>query len=176
MSYSYYASAAPTRSLETLLEDVDPCSDSNVYRTADTTAANDVHQSASAKFLDSFSDSAVQSFPALHVNRAARTGTIIGVVQLILPPHTFKQRNGRPGFVQSIIVVDFHAQRLNADVWRYKIVLWNEQAKNLSVELNCTYRFNHFKLKPVKGNCEYPGQDEYEVHLTSISTITEVLP
>ena len=99
MSYSYYASAAPTRSLETLLEDVDPCSDSNVYRTADTTAAavDSLIHSASTKFLDSHSDPGVQSVSALHGNRAARTGTIIGVVQLILPLHTFKHRNGRPG-------------------------------------------------------------------------------
>ena len=176
MNYSYYAEDAQSQSLEALLENVGSCSNSKAYRPADTAVGSGAHQSASAKFLDSLSDSAIQSFPPLHVNRAARTGTIIGVVQLILPPHTFKQRNGRPGFVQSIIVVDFHAQRLNADVWRYKIVFWNEQAKNLSVELNRTYRFNHFKLKSVKGNCEYPGQDEYEVHLTSISTITEVLP
>ena len=139
MSYSYYASAAPTRSLETLLEDVDPCSDSNVYRTADTTAVDSLIHSASTKFLDSHSDPGVQSFSALHGNRATRTGTIIGVVQLILPLHTFKHRNGRSGFVQSLIVVDTHAQRLNSDVWRYKIVVWNEQAKNLNVELNCMY-------------------------------------
>ena len=85
MSYSYYAADAPTQSLEALLEDVGSCSNSKVYRAADTTAGNAVHRSASAKFLDSLSDPAVQSFPALHVNRAARTGTIIGIVQLILP-------------------------------------------------------------------------------------------
>ena len=172
MSYSYYT---PTRNLDALLDDVASCSDSTVYRAADTTAAVDsLLHSASTKFIESHSDPGVQSFSALPGNRAARTGTIIGVVQLLLPLHTFKHRNGRAGFVQSFIVVDKHAQRLNSDVWRYKIVAWNEQAKNLNVELNRTYRFNHFKMKPVKGNCDYPGQDEHELHLTSISTITEV--
>ena len=173
MSYSYYT---PTRSLETLLDDVPSCSDSTVYRAAETAAAVDsLLHSASTKFMDSRSDSNVQTFSALPGNRAARTGTVIGDVQLILPLHTFKHRNGRPGFVQSFIVVDKHAQQLNSDVWRYKIVAWNEQAKNLNIEMNRTYRFNHFKMKPVKGNCDYPGQDEHELHLTSISTVTEVM-
>ena len=54
---------------------------------------------------------------------------ITGVVRLILPRHMLTQRNGRPGFVQTFIVVDSFAQRLNSDVWRFKIVVWNEQAK-----------------------------------------------
>ena len=49
-----------------------------------------------------------------------------------------------------------------------------EQAKNLIVETNHVYRFEHFKVKPAKGNCSYPGQDNYEIHLTPISTIVEV--
>ena len=71
--------------------------------------------------------------------------------------------------VQSIIVIDPLAKRLNSDVWRYKIVVWGEQAKNLNVEVGRTYRFEHFKMKPVKGNCDYPGQDKFAIHLTPIS-------
>ena len=111
MSYSYYT---PTQSLETLLDDVPSCSDSNVYRASDTAAAVDsLLHSASTKFIDSRSNPSVQTFSALPGNRAARTGTIIGEVELILPLHTLKHRNGRPGFVQSFIVVDSYAQRLN---------------------------------------------------------------
>ena len=158
MSYSYYASDAPARSLESVLEDDAPCSGSNVYQIADTTAGGGLLREASKKFMNLQSNPEFQTFSALHGNRAARTGTITGVVRLILPQHTFTQRNGRPGFVQSFIVVDSYAQRLNSDVWRFKIVVWNEQAKNLNIELNRVYRFDHFKMKPVKGNCEYPGQ------------------
>ena len=73
--------------------------------------------------------------------------------------------------VQSFIVVDPLAKRLNSDVWRYKIVAWDDQAKNLNIETSRTYRFEHFKMKPTKWNSDYPGQDKLEVHLTSISTI-----
>ena len=65
-------------------------------------------------------------------------------------------------------------KRLNSDVWRYKIVAWNEQAKNLNVETNRVYRFDHVKMNPMKGYSKYPGQGDYEVHLTQTSTITEV--
>ena len=172
MSYSYYTTP---RSLDTLLDDADLCSDSNNYRTAETAAAVDnLLHSVSSKFAESQTDPGVQTFSALHGNRAAKTGTATGVVQLLLPIRTFKHRTGRTGFVRSFIVVDEHAQQLNADVWRYKFVAWNEQAKTLNVELNHTYRFSHFKMKPVKGNCDYPGQDEHELHLTPISTIDEV--
>ena len=91
-----------------------------------------------------------------------------------MPLHSFVQRNGLPGTVQSFIVVDALAKRLNSDVWRYKIVAWDEQAKNLNIETNRVYRFEHFKMKPAKGNCNYPGQDKYEIHLTPISTIVDV--
>ena len=96
---------------------------------------------------------------------------ITGVVRLILSPHSFVRRNGATGMVQSFIVVDSLAKRQNSDVWRYKIVAWDDQAKNLTVETGRTYRFEHFKMKPTKWNSGYPGQDNIEVHLTSISTI-----
>ena len=114
------------------------------------------------------------TFSVLHSNPAAQTGVITGAVRLILPCCTFTQRNGRPGFVQTFIIVDTLAQRLNSEVWRYKIVAWNEQAKNLNIELNHVYRFAHFKMKSVKGNSYYPGQVDLAVHLTAFSTITEV--
>ena len=91
-----------------------------------------------------------------------------------MTPHTFVRRNGMPSAVQSIIVVDTLAKSLNSDVWRYKIVAWDEQVKTLCVETNRVYRFEHFKMKLAKGNCDYPGQDAYDIHLTPISTIVEV--
>ena len=114
------------------------------------------------------------NFSVLHTNPTKQNGLLTGVVRLILPPHLFVQRNGVPGMVQSFIVVDSSAKRLNSDVWRYKIVAWNDQAKNLNIETNRVYHFEHFKMKPAKGNCNYPGQDNYEIHLTPISTIFEV--
>ena len=169
MSYSYFANEAPTRSLESILEDVAPCSTSNVYQNMTPNPGDRILHEASQSF-----NAHTNNFSALHSNPAIQTGIITGVVRLILPPHSFTQRNGKPGNVQSFIVVDTFAQRLNSDVWRYKIVAWNEQAKNLNIETNHMYRFDHFKMKPVKGNSKYPGQDDYEAHLTSISTITEV--
>ena len=174
MSYSYFASDEMARRLESNTEDDDPCSGSNVYQNAVTTTGEHILHEASKSYMKSQSNPDIRTFSALHANPAVQTGTITGAVRLILPRHTFTQRNGRPGFVQTFIVVDSFAQRLNSDVWRFKIVVWNEQAKNLNIELNRVYQFDHFKMKPVKGNCEYPGQDDYEVHLTSISTITEV--
>ena len=107
-------------------------------------------------------------------NSARQNGVITGAVRLILPPHSFTRRNWATGTVQSFIVVDTLAKRLNSDVWRYKIVAWDEQAKNLNIETNRVYRFDHFKMKPMKGNSSYHGQDGYEMHLTALSTITEV--
>ena len=107
-------------------------------------------------------------------NSARQNGVITGAVRLILPPHSFTRRNGATSTVQSFIVVDTLAKRLNSDVWRYKIVAWDEQAKNLNIETNRVYRFEHFKMKPAKGNSSYPDQDSYEVHLTPISTIVDV--
>ena len=129
MSYSYYATAAPARSLEAILKDDAACSDSSVYRTADTSAVDNLLHAASKKFIDSHSTADAQTFLALHGNRAVQTGMITGIVRLILPRHTFTQRNGRPGFVQTFIIVNLLAERLNSDVWRFKIVVWNEQAK-----------------------------------------------
>ena len=48
---------------------------------------------------------------------------ITGVVRLVLEPQSFARRNGDVGIVQSIIVIDPLAKRLNSDVWRYKIVV-----------------------------------------------------
>ena len=148
MSYSYFASDELARSLESNTEDDDVCSGSNVYQNAVTSAGERVLREASKSFQ---SNPDVRTFSALHSNPAAQTGMITGVVQLILPCHTFAQRNGKPGFVQMFIVVDTLAQKLNSDVWRFKIVVWNEQAKYLNIELNRVYRFDHFKMKPVKG-------------------------
>ena len=57
-----------------------------------------------------------ETFSTIHSNVAAQTGVITGVVQLILPCRAFKQRNGRSGFVQTLIIVDTLAQRLNSEV------------------------------------------------------------
>ena len=112
--------------------------------------------------------------PTIFANPALQNGVLTGVVRLIMSPHLFIQRNGLPGTVTSFIIVDTLAKRLNSDVWRYKIVAWDEQAKNLNIETNRVYRFEHFKMKPAKGNCNYPGQDNYEIHLSPISTIVDV--
>ena len=71
----------------------------------------------------------VRNFSALDSNPAAQTHMVTCIVRLILPCRTLAQRNGWPGFVQTFIVVDTFAQRLNSDVWCYKIVARNEQAK-----------------------------------------------
>ena len=169
MSYSYFVGDELARHLESNTEDDDPCSTSNVYQNVAPIPGDRTLHEASQSFT-----ALNNTFSALHGNPAMQTGVITGVVHLILPPHSFTQWNGTPGFVQSFIVVDTFAQRLNSGVWRYKIVVWNEQANNLNIEMNRVYRFDHFKMKPVKGNSSYPGQDNYEVHLSSISTITEV--
>ena len=41
--------------------------------------------------------------------------------------------------------------------------------------MNRVYRFEHFKMKPKSGLGRYPGQDDYDVHLTTRSTITKCL-
>ena len=110
-------------------------------------------------FTGSQSNPGVRTFSVLHSNPAAQTGMITGAARLILPCHTFTQWNGRPGFVQTFIVVNTLAQRLSSAVCRFKIVAWNKQAKKLNFELNHVYRNDHFKMKSVKGNSGYPGQD-----------------
>ena len=169
MSYSYYGNDELLRSLETNVDDDDAVHScegrTNIY----TTAGYQLIHEASKCFT-----APNNTFSVLHSNPAAKTGVVTGAVRLILPCRTFTQRNGRPGFVQTFIVVDSLAQRLNSAVWRYKIIVWNEQAKNLNIEMNRVYRFDHFKMKSVKGNSSYPGQDDYKVHLTALSTITKV--
>ena len=199
INYPYFGSELPNQSLESFLEDVNPCSTSNVYQNSGAEphnsirvyqnktpssgegsqhVPNHVYQNKSPIAGNTISDDAAPSFfaqndkfSALHSNPAKQNGVITGVVRLILEPHSFVRRNGTAGMVQSIIVVDPLAKRLNSDVWRYKIVAWNEQAKNLNIEVGRTYRFEHFKMKSTKWNCGYPGQDKFEVHLTPISTI-----
>ena len=172
MSYSHFASDAPARRLESIIKDDDPCSGSNVYQNIDTTTGD--FMKASKSYMKSQSSPVFQTFSALQGNPAVQTGTITGVVQLILPCHMFTQWNGRPGFVQTFIVVNTLAQTLYSDVWCYNIVAWNDQAKNLNIEMNRVYRFAHFKMKSVKENSDHPGQGDYAVHLTALSTITEV--
>ena len=77
---------------------------------------------ASKSFIGSQSNPGVRTFSALHSNQPAQTGMITGVVWLILPCRMFLQRNGKSGFVQMFIVVDTLEQRLNSEVWSYKIV------------------------------------------------------
>ena len=154
------------RRLESNIEDaISSVRPQNVYQ-------NTGHVSGD-RILHDASQSIFSGSP-LHANPAKKNGVITGTVRLILPSHSFTRINGTTGTVQTFIVVDTFAKRMNSDVWRYKIVAWNEQAKNLSVERGRTYRFEHFKMKPAKGNFSYPGQDNYEVHLSSISTIVDV--
>ena len=110
------------------------------------------------------------TFSALHSNPTAETGVLTGLVSLILPPKSYTRRDGTSGCVQTFIVEDILGRRLNSDVWRYKIIAWGEQAINLNVETNRVYRFEHFKMKPKSGLGRYPGQDDYDVHLTTRST------
>ena len=197
MNYSYFGGELPNQTLESLLEDVNPCPP--VYQNSDTELRKSsrvyqnkspssgercqyvpkcIHQKRASIAGNTISDDEMSSFStqtnkfsALHANPAKKNGVITAVVKLILEPHAFTTRNGDDGVVQSIIVIDPLAKRLNSEVWRYKIVVWNEQVKNLNVEVGRTYRFEHFKMKPSKWNCGYPGQDKFEVHLTPISTI-----
>ena len=185
MSYSYFANELPNQSLESILEDEKSCPSSIVYQNSVSSSGegglhdpNHVYQNKIPIAGDTIIHDASQSFFAqndkfssLHSNSAKQNGVITGVVRLILEPHSFVRRNGTAGMVQSFIVVDPLAKRLNSEVWRYKIVVWGDQAKNLNVEVGRTYRFEHFKMKSTKWNCGYPGQDKFEVHLTPISTI-----
>ena len=183
MNYPYFDEEL-ARHLESKPEDMDSCSTSTVFQNSSPTSgervlrdATHVYQNTVPSSGDRILRKATQSFygsSTLHSNPAMRNGIITGSVGLILPLHSFARKNGTTGTVQSFIVVDTLAKRLNSDVWRYKIVAWDEQAKNLSVEQGRTYRFEHFKMKPRKGNISYPGQDNYEVQLTPISTIVDV--
>ena len=170
MSYSYYSTNVTLQSLENILdEEKMDAHTSNVYQNNAPVPGDQIICDATQSFFDNNNN-----FSRLHVNSARQNGVLTGVVRLIMTPHTFVRWNGMPGAVQSIIVVDTLAKSLNSDVWRYKIVAWDEQVKNLSVETNRVYRFEHFKMKLAKGNCDYPGQDAYDIHLTPISTIVEV--
>ena len=167
------------RRLESNIEDaISSVRPQNVYQNVATLsgerATTHVYQN---KALISGNRDTTQSFfspSVLHSNPAKRNGVITGTVRLIFPSHSFTRKNGTTGTIRTFVVADTLAKRMNSDVWRYKIVAWDEQAKNLSVEQGRTYRFEHFKMKPAKGNNSYPGQDNYEVHLSSISTIVDV--
>ena len=170
MSYLYYSTNVPAQSLENILDEgkMDTHT-ANVYQNAPPVTGDWILCDATRSIFDNISN-----FSKLRVNSARQNGVLTGVVRLIMRPHTFVRQNGDTGTVQSIIVVDTLAKSLNSEVWRYKVVVWNEQAKNLTIETNRVYRFEHFKMKLAKGNCNYPGQDTYEIHLTPISTIVEV--
>jgi hypothetical protein len=152
--------------LETNIEDdISPVRPQNVYQNKTPSSGDRVLHDTTQSF---FSPS------TLHSNPAKQNGVITGVVRLILPSNSFARKNGATGTVQSFIVVDTLAKRLKSDVWRYKFVVWDEQSKNLPVEKGRTYRFEHFKMQPRNGSFSYPGQDDYEVHLTLNSTIVDV--
>ena len=170
MSFSYYSTNVPAQSLENMLDEgkMDTRT-ANVYQNGPPVPGDQILSDATRSIFDN-----IDNFSKLRVNSARQNGVLTGVVRLIMPPHTFVRQNGDTGTVQSIIVVDTLAKSLNSEVWRYKVVVWNEQAKNLTIETNRVYRFEHFKMKLAKGNCNYPGQDAYEIHLTPISTIVEV--
>ena len=170
MSYSYYSTNVPAQSLENILDEGKmDAHTSNVYQNNAPVPGDRILCDATRSIFGTISN-----YSKLRVNSARQNGVLTGVVRLIMPPHTFVRKNGDTGTVQSIIVVDTLAKSLNSEVWRYKIVIWDEQAKNLTIETNRVYRFEHFKMKLAKGNCNYPGQDTYEIHLTPISTIVEV--
>ena len=170
MSFSYYSTNVPAQDLENLLDDEKTdMRTANVYQNEPPVTGDQILIDATQSIFDN-----IDNFSKMRINSARQNGVLIGVVRLIMPPHTFVRQNGDTGTVQSIIVVDTLAKSLNSEVWRYKIVIWDEQAKNLTIETNRVYRFEHFKMKLAKGNCNYPGQDTYEIHLTPISTIVEV--
>ena len=139
MNYPYYDELA--RHLESKPEDMSSCSTSNVYQNTGHTSgerdATHVYQNVvplSGEHILHNATKNIFSGVPLHANPAMQNGVITGVVRLILPSHSFTRKNGTNGAVQAFIVVDTLAKRMNSAVWRYKIVAWDEQAKNLSVE------------------------------------------
>ena len=144
-------------------EEISPVRSQNVYQ-------NKTPSSGDRDTTQSF----LRVSSTLHSNPAKQIDVITGVVRVILSSNSFVRKNGTTGTVQSFIVVDTLAKRMKSDVWRYKFVAWDEQAKNLSVEQGRTYRFEHMIRQLRKGKFSYPGQDDYEVHLTPKSTIVDV--
>ena len=112
----------------------------NSYQNAVAAARDCVLRKVSKTFIRSQSKQNIRTFSAGSINWHDNWCYTVMVLW-----HTFTQRNGKPGFVQMFIVVDTLSQKLNSDVWRYKIVAWNEQAKNLNIEFNHVFRFAHFK-------------------------------
>jgi hypothetical protein len=148
--------------------------ESNIEEEISSVRSQNVYQNKTPSSGDRDTTQSFYGSSTLHSNPAKQIDVITGVVRVILSSYSFVRKNGTTGTVQSFVVVDTLAKNLKSDVWRYKFVAWDEQAKNLPVEQGRTYRFEHMIRQLRTGNFSYPGQDDYEAHLTPKSTIVDV--
>ena len=94
--------------------------------------------------------------------QAIQNGLLDGVMSILLPLCSFTYPNGDAGLVEIFIVLDELAKRLGSPIWHNKLTSWNEQAENLNVSANRTYRFSKYKLKLSVSKTAYPGQDVFD--------------
>ena len=120
------------------------------------------------------SDDLVQTNLGIYFPQAVRNGSLNGVVSVILPSRLFLYPNGDAGLLQNFVVLDELAKKLGSSIWRYNITAWNEQAENLNVMTNRTYRFYKYKLKLSVSKTAYPGKSVFDIHLTPYSSIVEL--
>ena len=92
---------------------------------------------------------------------------------ILFAPVQFKIKSGGFGLVQSFVIVDMLARSLDQDVWRFKITAWNSDVSKLMIEVGKCYTISHCKIKPTNNSTNYPGQADYELHMTRTSKITE---
>ena len=58
-----------------------------------------------------------------------------------------------------------------SSAWQYKITAWKEEAENLNVETSRMYHFSPCELKLDTAKKSYPGQANFDVHLSSVTEI-----
>ena len=103
----------------------------------------------------------------LNNKKSLQSRTVDRAVSVIFPSHSFTYPDDSIGLVQSFIMLDKLAKRPGASTWCYKIMVWYEQADNLNVEINRTYRFTQCKLKLTMVKTSFVAQVEFDVHLSS---------
>jgi hypothetical protein len=135
------------RRLEANIEEcIAPVQPQNVYQNKAPSSGDRVLHGTTQSFFS--------PLPLYTQSLQNKNAVITGVVRLILSSYSFVRKDGTPGAVQSVLVVDTLAKRLKSDVYRYKFVVWDEQAKYVPVEKGRTYRFEHFKRQQWSGSLD----------------------
>ena len=101
--------------------------------------------------------------------------TMSGKNSHIFSAKQFTFKDGRPGVVQSFIIVDETAHELGHEVWTFKITAWNNNVSKLNIIQNKTYTVSKCKIKPSTNKTKYSWKPEYELHMTEASKISEIL-